>query len=99
VSHWLGTREAAAQLGVTLRALYRLIDEGRLPAYKMGRVIRLQAADVANFSRHGFDNPGEIGGHFRGREDPDAGPSGVREPGRPRPSRPSGTQSLRLPEM
>jgi excisionase family DNA binding protein len=40
---WIGTPEACARLGVTLRTLYRFIDEGQLPAYKMGRVIRLQA--------------------------------------------------------
>ena len=36
--HWMGTREACERLGVTLRTLYRFIDEGQLPAYKMGRV-------------------------------------------------------------
>ncbi|MGH9123257.1 MAG: helix-turn-helix domain-containing protein [Acidimicrobiales bacterium] len=47
--HWMGTREACEQLGVTLRTLYRFIDEGQLPAYKMGRVIRLQAPDIDAF--------------------------------------------------
>ena len=46
---WMGTREACERLGVTLRTLYRFIDEGQLPAYKMGRVIRLQAADIDAF--------------------------------------------------
>ena len=40
------TAEAAERLGVGLRALYRLIDEGRLPTYKMGRLIRLRTAEV-----------------------------------------------------
>ena len=44
---WMGTREACERLGVTLRTLYRFIDEGQLPAYKMGRVIRLQAGKLA----------------------------------------------------
>ena len=39
---WLGTKEAAARLGITLRSLYRFIDEGDLAAYKFGRVIRHQ---------------------------------------------------------
>src|SRR6202012_5675 len=43
---WMGTREACERLGVTLRPLYRFIDEGQLPAYKMGRVIRLQESDI-----------------------------------------------------
>jgi len=46
---WMGTREACERLGVTLRTLYRFIDEGQLPAYKMGRVIRLQSADIDAF--------------------------------------------------
>lgn len=43
---WLSTHQAAEALGVTVRGLYRLIDEGRVPAYKMGRVIRLRRADL-----------------------------------------------------
>ena len=46
---WLSTKEAAERLGVTLRSLYRFIDEGLLPAYRFGRVIRLKAADVDGF--------------------------------------------------
>ena len=46
---WLSTRDACERLGITLRTLYRFIDEGQLPAYKMGRVIRLQADDVDQF--------------------------------------------------
>ncbi|HWE57208.1 MAG TPA: helix-turn-helix domain-containing protein [Acidimicrobiales bacterium] len=46
---WMGTREACERLGVTLRTLYRFIDEGQLPAYKMGRVIRVQSTDVDDF--------------------------------------------------
>lgn len=53
VEGWMGTRGAAAMLGVTLRTLYRLIDEGQLPAYKMGRVIRLQSEDVERFRAGG----------------------------------------------
>ena len=41
----MGTTDAMAYLGVTLR-LYRLIDEGHIPAYKFGRVIRLKREDV-----------------------------------------------------
>jgi excisionase family DNA binding protein len=46
---WLSTKEAAEHLGVTLRSLYRFIDEGTLPAYKFGRVIRLKEDDVDGF--------------------------------------------------
>jgi excisionase family DNA binding protein len=47
--HWMSTKEAAEHLGVTLRSLYRFIDEGTLPAYKFGRVIRLKEEDVDGF--------------------------------------------------
>ena len=46
---WMSTKEAAEHLGVTLRSLYRFIDEGSLPAFKFGRVIRLKADDVDAF--------------------------------------------------
>lgn len=46
---WMGTRDACDRLGITLRTLYRFIDEGQLPAYKMGRVIRLQETDIDEF--------------------------------------------------
>ncbi|MGH9007140.1 MAG: helix-turn-helix domain-containing protein [Acidimicrobiales bacterium] len=46
---WLSTKEAAARLGVTLRSLYRFIDEGELRAYRLGRVIRLMEGDVDTF--------------------------------------------------
>ncbi len=46
---WLSTADAAKRLGVSLRTLYKFIDEGNLPAYKFGRVIRLQEAEVDSF--------------------------------------------------
>ena len=46
---WMSTKEAAEHLGVTLRSLYRFIDEGSLTAFKFGRVIRLKADDVDTF--------------------------------------------------
>lgn len=57
---WLGTREAAEELGVTLRTLYRFIDEGMIPAYKFGRVIRLKAEDVSGFIEASRITPGSL---------------------------------------
>lgn len=57
---WIGTPEACARLGVTLRTLYRFIDEGQLPAYKMGRVIRLQAHEVDAFIQKARIAPGTL---------------------------------------
>ena len=58
--HWMGTREACERLGVTLRTLYRFIDEGQLPAYKMGRVIRLQESDLDGFIQRMRITPGTL---------------------------------------
>jgi excisionase family DNA binding protein len=58
--HWLGTHEAARMLGVTTRTLYRFIDEGQLPAYKFGRVIRLKESDVESFIEAARIEPGTL---------------------------------------
>ena len=47
----MSTAEACARLGVNLRVLYRLIDTGALPAYKLGRLIRLRTAEAEAFAR------------------------------------------------
>jgi excisionase family DNA binding protein len=57
---WLSTKEASEQLGITLRSLYRFIDEGDLVAYKFGRVIRIQQADVERFIRSSRIEPGSL---------------------------------------
>jgi excisionase family DNA binding protein len=57
---WLSTKEAARRLGITPRTLYRLIDEGQIPAYKFGRVIRLQQGEVDDFIRGAQIQPGEL---------------------------------------
>jgi putative molybdopterin biosynthesis protein len=48
---WLKPIDVARLLGVPTRAVYRLIDEGALPAYRFGRTIRLRAADVEAYRR------------------------------------------------
>ena len=57
---WLSTTEAKDRLGVTLRTLYRLIDEGQVPAYKIGRVIRLKEDDVKGFLESSLIKPGSL---------------------------------------
>jgi len=57
---WMSTRETSARLGVTLRTLYRFIDEGQIPAYKLGRVIRLQESDVEAFIAASRIEPGAL---------------------------------------
>ncbi len=57
---WLSTKEAARRLGLTTRTVYRLIDEGQIPAYKFGRVIRLQATEVDRFIDGARIQPGDL---------------------------------------
>jgi excisionase family DNA binding protein len=57
---WMGTPAVAEYLGVNPRTVYRLIDEGELPAYKFGRVIRLRERDVADFVARSRIAPGAL---------------------------------------
>lgn len=57
---WLGTKEAASRLGVTLRTLYRFIDEGQLVGYKFGRVIRVKENDINIFIDSSRIQPGTL---------------------------------------
>lgn len=57
---WISSQQASERLGVTLRTLYRLIDTGQLPAYKIGRVIRLQAQEVEDFIAGARIAPGTL---------------------------------------
>lgn len=59
-SDWINTQEAADIIGITLRTLYRLIDEGQLKAYKFGRVIRLKPSDVDAFIESAQVKPGDL---------------------------------------
>jgi excisionase family DNA binding protein len=58
--HWMSTAEAARRLGITPRTLYRFIDEGQLPAYRFGRVIRLKASEVDAFIETCRIEPGTL---------------------------------------
>lgn len=57
---WLSTQEAADRLGIALRTLYKLIDEGNVPAYKFGRVLRLQLAEVDAYINRARVQPGDL---------------------------------------
>ena len=43
---WLSTPEAITMLRVTRSRLYRAIDDGAVPAYRFGRVIRIRTAEL-----------------------------------------------------
>jgi excisionase family DNA binding protein len=57
---WLSTQEASRRLGITTRTLYRFVDQGDLPAYRMGRVIRLKATDIDSFIESSRIEPGTL---------------------------------------
>ena len=57
---WMSSNEAAERLGVTTATLYRFIDEGRLPAYRMGRVIRLKESELEDFEATCRIEPGSL---------------------------------------
>ncbi len=57
---WVGTTEAAAQLGITNRTLYRLIDNGDVPAYRIGRVVRLKQSDLDAYLEKARITPGDL---------------------------------------
>ena len=57
---WRGTKQAASYLGLTPRTLYRLIDQGEIPAYHMGRVIRLKQEDLDAFVERARVTPGSL---------------------------------------
>ncbi|HEU5085140.1 MAG TPA: helix-turn-helix domain-containing protein [Acidimicrobiales bacterium] len=57
---WLSTADAAKALGITPRTLYRFIDQGELPAYRFGRVIRIKRADVDAFIEGARIEPGSL---------------------------------------
>jgi excisionase family DNA binding protein len=43
----LSLAEAASVLGVNVKTVRRAIAEGRLPAYRVGKLIRVRSEDVA----------------------------------------------------
>jgi excisionase family DNA binding protein len=68
---WLSTADAAHRLGITPRTLYRFIDEGQLPAYRFGRVIRLKENEVDAFIDSCRIEPGSLEHLY-----PDTAPAG-----------------------
>jgi excisionase family DNA binding protein len=43
---WIGPEAAADLLGISMRDLYRLVDRGELPAYRIDGQIRLRRSEV-----------------------------------------------------
>ena len=57
---WMSSNQAAERLGVSLRTLYKFVDEGLVPAYKFGRVIRLREHEIDTFIETSRIVPGTL---------------------------------------
>ena len=60
MTDWMSTREAAQEMGITVRTLYRLIDEGKVRAYQIGRVIKLRNEDITGYLESVRIEPGQL---------------------------------------
>ena len=58
---WLSIEDVARELGIQARTVYRLINDGQLIAYRMGRVYRIRQEDVAAFLEGARVKPGDLG--------------------------------------
>jgi excisionase family DNA binding protein len=57
---WLGVPGAARYIGVYQRTIYKLIDRGEIPAFKIGRVFRIRRADLDDFLERSRVRPGDL---------------------------------------
>ena len=68
---WLSVQGAARELEVTTRTIYRFINDGKLAAYRIGRVYRIRRTDFDEFLDRAALQPGDLD-HLvdEGRSDP-----------------------------
>ena len=57
---WVGAPALARELGIMLRTLYKILDYGELPSYKLGRVIRIRRSDVEEYLESVRVRPGDL---------------------------------------
>lgn len=57
---WLSTGEVADRLGVASRTVYRLINDGQLEAFHIGRAIKVRASEIARFLEAARLSPGDL---------------------------------------
>jgi excisionase family DNA binding protein len=62
---WVDAPEAARYLSVVRRTWYRMIDEGQLPADRVGRVIRVRWDDIEAFIESCRVRPGRYAPSLR----------------------------------
>jgi excisionase family DNA binding protein len=59
-SLWLSVQAAASELEVTTRTIYRFINDGKLAAYRIGRVYRIRRSDLNSFLVRAALQPGDL---------------------------------------
>ena len=47
-------------LGITPRTLYKLVDQGQVPGYRMGRVLRFKRSDIEEATENFRIQPGSL---------------------------------------
>ncbi len=57
---WMSVQAAAKELEVTTRTIYRFINDGKLTAYRIGRVYRIRCSDLAAFLANAAVQPGDL---------------------------------------
>ncbi len=45
----MSVKDVAAFLNVVPKTIYRLIEQGELPSYKVGKVIRIKRSDIEEY--------------------------------------------------
>ncbi|MBQ2211844.1 MAG: helix-turn-helix domain-containing protein [Ruminococcus sp.] len=48
---YFSIKQVCARLGVSRMTLRRWIDSGKLPAYKLGRLVRIKREDLEDFEQ------------------------------------------------
>jgi len=48
---WVGVEDVAAHLGVAKDSVYRWIEERRLPAHRVGRLLRFKLSEIDEWVR------------------------------------------------
>ncbi len=59
-SLWMSVQTAANELEVTTRTIYRFINDGKLAAYRIGRVYRIRRQDLDSFLHAAALQPGDL---------------------------------------
>lgn len=57
---WLGTKQAAEELGLTARTVYGLVNRGERVAHRFGRVIRIRRQDLDDYVQRSVIPPGSL---------------------------------------